>query len=65
MFLLEGGMTLHPLSVGIVFGILTLLALSTLLSMVKQRKKGLAALMFVSVVVLGFTAYITTTVPAS
>jgi len=58
------GMTLHPILVAVIFLVLAVLAAFTMFSMVKQRKMGLAGFMFVCVVVLGFTAYITSTVPA-
>jgi len=65
MFLHEGATTLQPWLVALFFLVLTLLAASTMFSMAKQRKMGLAGFMFVCVVVLGFTAYITSTVPAA
>lgn len=63
--LLHEGMTLHPISVAITFVIFAVLSLFTMISMVKQRKKGLAALMFVSMIVMLASAYVSSTVSAA
>ena len=63
MFLLEG-MTLHPISVGICFLLFAILALSTMFAMVKQRKMGLAGMMFVFAALLVWSAYISASVSA-
>ena len=59
---METGMVLHPWVITVFFVLFGLLSISTLTAMVKQRKKGLAGLMFVSVVVCFASAYISSTV---
>ena len=63
MFLLEG-MPLHPMGVALVFVLFALMALSTMFAMVKQRKMGLAGMMFVFAALLVWSAYISSTVSA-
>lgn len=62
---MDTGMTLHPWVVTVCFILFGLLAISTLTAMVKQRKKGLAGLMLVTVVVCFASAYISSTVSTS
>ena len=59
---MEHGMTLTPWIVTAFFILFGLCAISTLTAMVKQRKMGLAGLMFVTVVVCFASAYISSTV---
>lgn len=62
---METGMTLNPWVVTLCFILFGLMSISTMIAMVKQRKMGLAGLMFVSVVVCIASAYISSTVSPS
>jgi hypothetical membrane protein len=63
--LLHEGMTLHPISVAVCFVLLAILSFFTMMSMVKQRRKGLAGFMFLSVIVMLACAYVSSTVSAA
>jgi uncharacterized membrane protein len=64
MMLFEG-MTLHPYSIAFVFVLFAILCVLTMISMIKQRKLGLAGVMFVSAVVMVASAFISSQVSAS
>jgi hypothetical protein len=64
MLMLHEGMTLHPGAVAFTFVLFALLSLSTMFSMVKQRKMGLAGMMFVFAALLVWSAFISASVSA-
>ncbi|PWK07866.1 hypothetical protein [Tumebacillus permanentifrigoris] len=64
MLSLHEGMTLHPISVAVTFVICAILCGFTMVSMIKQRKKGLAGFMFLSLIVMLACAYVSSTVTA-
>lgn len=64
MMLFEG-MTLHPYSIAFVFLVFAVLSVFTMVSMIKQRKMGLAGFMFISVVVMVASAVISSQVSPS
>ena len=61
--LLHEGMTLHPVGIGITFLIFAVLSVFTMMSKIKQREKGLAGFMFLSIVILVASAVISFKVP--
>lgn len=63
--LLHEGMTLHPYSVALCFLLFAVLSLFTMLSMIKQRRKGLAGFMFLSLIIMLACAYVSSTVNAA
>ncbi|HEU4963774.1 MAG TPA: hypothetical protein VFV52_07945 [Bacilli bacterium] len=58
-------MSLHPISVAVVFVIFALMTAVVMFNMFKQRKMGLATFMLISTGILVWSAVISAQVPAS
>jgi hypothetical protein len=62
--MLHEGMKLHPWLVSGTFVIFAILCAMTMFKMIKQRRMGLAGLMFVSTVAMAVSAFVSSTVSA-
>lgn len=58
-------MTLHPILIGITMFIFALLAVPPMLSLARERKFGMATIMFLTVVTFAVAGFIASKVPAA